>query len=93
MRFEAELEDHLTRRDAERTLRAVTAWGRYAELFTLQASAWYQHLPQFWPPQYLAGRDQAFRNAPRERAEQKDLRIKARPASHEVVEPGAKRAA
>ena len=33
MRFEAELEDHLTRRDAERTLRAVTAWGRYAELF------------------------------------------------------------
>ena len=33
MRFEAELEDHLTRRDAERTLRAVTAWGRYTELF------------------------------------------------------------
>jgi len=33
MRFEAELEDHLTRREAERTLRAVTAWGRYAELF------------------------------------------------------------
>ena len=33
MKFEAELEDHLTRREAERTLRAVTAWGRYAELF------------------------------------------------------------
>jgi NitT/TauT family transport system ATP-binding protein len=33
MTFEAELEDHLTRRDAERTLRTVTAWGRYAELF------------------------------------------------------------
>ena len=33
MRFEAELEDHLTRREADRTLRAVTAWGRYAELF------------------------------------------------------------
>ena len=33
MRFEAELEDHLTRRDAERTQRAVTAWGRYAKLF------------------------------------------------------------
>jgi NitT/TauT family transport system ATP-binding protein len=33
MRFEAELEDHLTHRDAERTLRAVIAWGRYAELF------------------------------------------------------------
>ena len=52
--------------------------------FTLQASAWYQHLPQYWPPQYLSGRDQAFRNAPRERAEQTELRIKARPASHEV---------
>ena len=33
MRFDVELEDHLTHRDAERTLRAVTAWGRYAELF------------------------------------------------------------
>ncbi len=33
LRFEAELEDHLTRRDAERTLAAATAWGRYAELF------------------------------------------------------------
>jgi anthraniloyl-CoA monooxygenase len=52
--------------------------------FTLQASAWYQHLGQHWPPQYLSGRDQAFRNAPRERAEQTELRIKARPASHEV---------
>ena len=59
--------------------------------FTLQASAWYQHLPQHWPPQYLAGRDQAFRNAERERAELKDLRVKARPASHEIAEP--KRAA
>jgi anthraniloyl-CoA monooxygenase len=57
--------------------------------FTLQASAWYQHLPQFWPPQYLPGRDQAFRNAARERMEQKDLRIKARPDSHEVNEAGS----
>jgi NitT/TauT family transport system ATP-binding protein len=32
-RFEVELEDHLTRHDAERTLRIATAWGRYAELF------------------------------------------------------------
>lgn len=33
LRFEVELEDRLTRREAERTLRAVTGWGRYAELF------------------------------------------------------------
>jgi anthraniloyl-CoA monooxygenase len=61
--------------------------------FTLQASAWYHHMDQYWPPQYLSGRDQAFRNAARERAEQMDLRIKARPASHEVKEGPVKRAA
>ena len=32
-RFEIELEDHLTRRDANKTLNVATAWGRYAELF------------------------------------------------------------
>jgi NitT/TauT family transport system ATP-binding protein len=32
-RFQAELEDHMTAADAERTLRTVIAWGRYAELF------------------------------------------------------------
>ena len=65
--------------------------------FTLQASAWYQHHDQHWPQQYLTARDQAFRNAERERAEQKDLRLRARPASHEVKDEktpgGAKRAA
>ncbi|MBM3353017.1 MAG: bifunctional salicylyl-CoA 5-hydroxylase/oxidoreductase [Betaproteobacteria bacterium] len=55
--------------------------------FTLQASAWYQHAPQHWPRQYLAGRDQAFRLAERERQELKDLRLKARPASHQVKDP------
>jgi anthraniloyl-CoA monooxygenase len=54
--------------------------------FTLQASAWYQHAGQFWPPQYLSGRDQAYRNAPRERAELTELRLRSRPASHEVKE-------
>jgi anthraniloyl-CoA monooxygenase len=52
--------------------------------FTLQASAWYQDAGQFWPLPYLPGRDQAYRNAPRERAELTELRLKARPASHEV---------
>ena len=54
--------------------------------FTLQASAWYQHAPQYWPPQYLAGRDQALRNAARERLELTELRLRARPASHEVTD-------
>jgi NitT/TauT family transport system ATP-binding protein len=33
MRFQIELEDHLTGPDAQGTLRSATAWGRYAELF------------------------------------------------------------
>lgn len=33
MRFDIELADHLTTGEADKTLRAVTAWGRYAELF------------------------------------------------------------
>jgi anthraniloyl-CoA monooxygenase len=61
--------------------------------FTLQASAWYQHMGQYWPPQYLPGRDQAYRNAARERADQIELRIKARPDSHEVKEGSVKKAA
>jgi anthraniloyl-CoA monooxygenase len=52
--------------------------------FTLQASAWYQHHPQHWPPQYLSGRDQAFRLAERDRAELIDTKLRARPASHEI---------
>ena len=33
-RFESELEDHLHSGDADKTLRAVTVWGRYAEIFS-----------------------------------------------------------
>jgi anthraniloyl-CoA monooxygenase len=61
--------------------------------FTLQASAWYQHAGQHWPAQYLSGRDQAFRNAARERAELTDLKLRARPDSHEVKDTGVKKAA
>jgi anthraniloyl-CoA monooxygenase len=64
--------------------------------FTLQASAWYQHTGQYWPPQYLSGRDQAFRNAARERAELTDVKLRARPAGHEVKDDpkaGVQRAA
>jgi NitT/TauT family transport system ATP-binding protein len=32
-RFFDELEDHMSAEDAELTLRAVIAWGRYAEVF------------------------------------------------------------
>jgi NitT/TauT family transport system ATP-binding protein len=38
-RFLSELEDHLTKRDAEQTLRAATAWGRYAGLFAYDDKA------------------------------------------------------
>lgn len=39
LRFQAELEDHLTHREADRTLRAVIGWGRYAELFSYDAKS------------------------------------------------------
>ena len=39
MRFQIELEDHLTGPDAQGTLRGVTAWGRYAELFAYDDKA------------------------------------------------------
>jgi NitT/TauT family transport system ATP-binding protein len=39
MRFQIELEDHLTGPDAQGTLRSATAWGRYAELFTYDDKA------------------------------------------------------
>ena len=32
-RFFDELEDHMSTEDAEHTLRAVIAWGRFAEVF------------------------------------------------------------
>ncbi len=38
VRFESELEDHLSSSHAEQTLRAVIGWGRYAELFTYDAT-------------------------------------------------------
>lgn len=37
VRFESELEDHLSRGNAEKTLRTLTAWARYAELFDYDA--------------------------------------------------------
>ncbi|MCF3932984.1 bifunctional salicylyl-CoA 5-hydroxylase/oxidoreductase [Acuticoccus sp. M5D2P5] len=47
--------------------------------FTLHAAAEYGVTDVDCPPQYWAGRDQAFRNAPRAREELKELRLKARP--------------
>jgi NitT/TauT family transport system ATP-binding protein len=50
-RFDIELGDHLTHRDAERTLNAAIAWGRYAELFTYEDKAKiFSALPTMQPP-------------------------------------------
>jgi anthraniloyl-CoA monooxygenase len=50
--------------------------------FTLRAAAWYGVDAIDCPPQYYAGRDQAFRNCVRDRAELTELRKKARPKTH-----------
>jgi anthraniloyl-CoA monooxygenase len=47
--------------------------------FTLKAAAWYGAADIHCPPQYLAGKDQAFRNAVRDRQDLDDLKIKAKP--------------
>ncbi|MBV8122356.1 MAG: AAA-associated domain-containing protein [Alphaproteobacteria bacterium] len=40
-----DLEDHMPRREAERTLRAVISWDRYAELFAYdRPQAWFCRL-------------------------------------------------
>jgi len=50
--------------------------------FTLQAAAFYGVDTQRWPPPYDSGREQALRLAARERAEEVELRLAARPAGH-----------
>ena len=47
--------------------------------FTLQAAAWYGVTSVHCPPQYLAGRDQIFRNSVRDRQDLDELKIKAKP--------------
>jgi anthraniloyl-CoA monooxygenase len=50
--------------------------------FTLRAAAWYGVDGVACPPQYYPGRDQIFRNSPRDRADLTELRLKARPSRH-----------
>jgi anthraniloyl-CoA monooxygenase len=50
--------------------------------FTLRAAAQYGVRDVACPPQYLWGRDALMRNAAREQAELRELRLKARPRSH-----------
>ena len=47
--------------------------------FTMRAAAWYGADNIYCQPQYLSGRDQAFRNAVREREEMTELKRKAKP--------------
>ena len=50
--------------------------------FTMKAAAWYGAPAIHCPPQYLAGKDQIFRNSVRDREELRDLRLKAKPKGH-----------
>ena len=46
------------------------------------AAAWYDAPAIHCPPQYLAGKDQIFRNSARDREDLRDLRLKAKPKGH-----------
>ncbi len=50
--------------------------------FTMRAAAWYGAGDVHCPPQYLAGKDQIFRNSARDREDLKELRLKAKPKGH-----------
>lgn len=50
--------------------------------FANQAAAWYGARAGTWPPQYLSGRDQAFRELGKARTDRLALQRKARPARH-----------
>lgn len=50
--------------------------------FAMRAAAWYGAEGIHCPPQYLAGKEQIFRNSEREREEWLELRRKARPKAH-----------
>jgi anthraniloyl-CoA monooxygenase len=50
--------------------------------FTLRAAAWYGAEDVHCPPQYLAGKEQIFRNAARDREQLTGLRLKAKPKPH-----------
>jgi anthraniloyl-CoA monooxygenase len=50
--------------------------------FTMKAAAWYGASAIHCPPQYLAGKEQIFRNSTRDREEWRDLRRKAKPKTH-----------
>jgi anthraniloyl-CoA monooxygenase len=50
--------------------------------FTMKAAAWYDAPDIHCPPQYLAGKDQIFRNSVRDREELKELKLKAKPKGH-----------
>jgi anthraniloyl-CoA monooxygenase len=47
--------------------------------FTMKAAAWYGAKDIHCPPQYLAGRDQIFRNSVRDRQDLEELKVKAKP--------------
>ncbi len=47
--------------------------------FTMKAAAWYGAKEIYCPPQYLAGRDQIFRNSVRDRQDLEELKVKAKP--------------
>ncbi|EIM28172.1 bifunctional salicylyl-CoA 5-hydroxylase/oxidoreductase [Microvirga lotononidis] len=47
--------------------------------FTMKAAAWYGVKDIHCPPQYLAGKDQIFRNSVRDRQDMEELKVKAKP--------------
>ena len=59
-------------------------WDPY---FTRRAAAYYCAQVGYWPPQYLSGRDQAYREQEKIRENTRELARKARPKQHDKPMP------
>src|SRR3712207_8563066 len=62
----------MIRRPPRSTLFPYTTLFRSDPFFTMKAAAWYGTPAIHCPPQYMPGKDQAFRNAVRDRADMED---------------------
>ena len=61
--------------------------------FTMKAAAWYGAKDIHCPPQYLAGRDQIFRNSVRDRQDLEDLKVEGEAEDARRIEVGGRREA
>ena len=83
-------------KDVTQTRADLVALGRphlVDPFFTLKAAAWYGATAIHCPPPYQPGKEQAFRNAVRDRADLDDLKVRGKPKTRAELKGAARRLA